>query len=94
MEGNNTSAFNYRLIAGKKTLSLHARGRAIDINPSLNPIIYRSGRISPRHATYDPQRPGTLDESHPIVREFLKRGWRWGGHFKTLKDYHHFDPPG
>jgi peptidoglycan L-alanyl-D-glutamate endopeptidase CwlK len=34
MEANNTSAFNYRPKTGGGSLSVHAYGRAIDINPS------------------------------------------------------------
>jgi hypothetical protein len=34
---------------------------------------------------------GTFSETHSVVTEFQRQGWHWGGHFKTLKDYHHFD---
>src|SRR5262245_40246647 len=37
MADNNSSAFNFRTIAGTSTLSLHALGRAVDINPLWNP---------------------------------------------------------
>jgi len=93
MAENNTSAFNYRPVLGTDRLSRHAFGRAVDINPLQNPVIYENGRISPDGATYDTEKEGTLSETHPLVREFLNRGWQWGGHFKTLKDYHHFDKP-
>lgn len=39
MASNNTSAFNYRPIAGKTIPSLHSYGVAIDINPIQNPSI-------------------------------------------------------
>jgi len=52
MAANNTSAFNYRAIAGTERLSYHAYGRAIDINPALNPY-FRDGRVDPPGATYD-----------------------------------------
>jgi hypothetical protein len=91
MADNNTSAFNYRTIAGTKTLSRHARGLAIDINPFLNPVIYPNGQVAPASAVYETSRSGTLCENHPVVREFIKRGWQWGGNFADLKDYHHFD---
>jgi hypothetical protein len=94
MADNNTSAFNYRLVLGTDRLSNHALGRALDINPYLNPVIDEDGRIDPPGARYLPNRAGTFDDSHPVVREFLNRGWRWGGHFKPKKDYHHFDKPG
>lgn len=93
MADNNTSAFNYRFVMGTERLSHHAYGRAIDINPHLNPVIDESGRIAPPGATYLPDRPGTLFEAHPVVREFMNRGWRWGGNFISSVDYHHFDKP-
>ena len=39
MEDNNSSAFNFRKIAGKDKLSIHSYGVAIDINPIQNPFI-------------------------------------------------------
>ncbi len=91
MADNNTSAFCYRTIAGTKRLSNHAFGRAIDINPFNNPAVYKSGRIAPKGAQYDPNIPGTLKANGAIVKAFKERGWRWGGDFKSLKDYQHFD---
>jgi hypothetical protein len=94
MADNNTSAFNYRLVLGTDRLSNHAFGKAVDINPYLNPVIDEDGRIDPPGASYIPERAGTFDDSHPVVHEFLNRGWRWGGHFRPKIDYHHFDKPG
>lgn len=91
MEDNNTSGFNYRYIAGTKRLSNHAFGKAVDINPRFNPVIYADGRISPSGAEYDPEKEGTFASDHPIVQAFKERGWRWGGDFQSFKDYHHFD---
>lgn len=84
---NNTSAFNYRTIAGTKKLSDHARGRAIDINPYLNPWIGRSG-VAKR--PYTTGRAGTLVAGDAVVQAFKKRGWSWGGSWKNSKDYQHF----
>ena len=42
MAADNTSAFNFRVVAGSGTLSQHAFGRAIDINPVENPWIRRT----------------------------------------------------
>ena len=39
IEANNTSAFNYRYIENTTTLSKHAYGMAIDINPIQNPYV-------------------------------------------------------
>ncbi len=93
MADNNTSAFNYRLVLGTDRLSNHAFGKAVDINPYLNPVIDEDGRIDPPGASYIPERAGTFGDSHPVVQEFLNRGWRWGGHFRPKIDYHHFDKP-
>ena len=93
MADNNTSAFNYRVVQGTDRLSNHGFGKAVDINPYFNPVIDEDGRIDPPGAGYIPRRAGTLDDSHPVVQAFLTRGWRWGGHFKPKKDYHHFDKP-
>ncbi|MGQ9818451.1 MAG: M15 family metallopeptidase [Candidatus Kapaibacteriales bacterium] len=93
MEDNNTSAFNYRFVAGTNRLSMHSFGRAIDINPFFNPVVYKDGRTEPRRAVYDTSKLGTFTEDNFIVKEFQKRGWRWGGHFSSYKDFHHFDKP-
>jgi len=91
MAANNSSAFNYRFIAGTERLSRHALGLAVDLNPRLNPVIYQSGEIQPPGAVYRPGAPGALAESSPVVQAFLQRGWRWGGHFQHIRDYHHFE---
>jgi hypothetical protein len=91
MEDNNTSAFNYRNIAGTDRLSNHALGKAIDINPFYNPVIYPNGNKIPENASYIRTRAGTFTETGAIVIEFIKRGWRWGGNFHSYQDNHHFD---
>jgi peptidoglycan LD-endopeptidase CwlK len=93
MLDNNTSAFCYRNIAGTNRLSNHSFGKAVDINPFFNPVVYPDGRVSPKGAVYDTTRAGTLTESNIIVKEFLNRGWRWGRKFSKYADNHHFDKP-
>ncbi|GAB4295538.1 MAG: M15 family metallopeptidase [Ignavibacteriaceae bacterium] len=90
MQDNNTSAFNYRFISGSKILSMHAQGLAIDINPKLNPYI-KNHLIAPEGASYNTMIPGTIDDTSRIVAEFKIRGWQWGGDWKKLKDYQHFE---
>ena len=92
MEANNTSAFNYREITGGGRLSNHATGRAIDINTFLNPYI-KGNLILPHGASYDPKVDGTFTADSPIVREFLRLGWSWGGNWTTPIDYQHFEKP-
>lgn len=91
MAAGNSSAFNYRMIAGTDRLSRHALGRAVDINPRENPAIYPDDRVAPAGAAWQPGKPGTFTREHPIVRAFLEKGWRWGGEFPHLRDYHHFE---
>lgn len=94
MSANNSSAFNYRFIAGTTRLSNHSFGKAIDINPYFNPVIYKDPpKTSPKGAKYKPGNPGVFTADSRIVIEMKKRGWRWGGDWTSLKDYHHFDKP-
>jgi hypothetical protein len=89
MRDNNTSSFNYRFISGSKILSKHASGLAIDINPKQNPYI-KNGTATPDGSVYDTDSKGTITADSRIVEEFKKRGWTWGGDWKSLKDYQHF----
>lgn len=91
MEDNNSSSFNFRVIEGTTKLSMHSLGKAIDINPVQNPMIYPDGLISPTGAKYLPKERGTFATDNPVVKEFVRRGWHWGGNFDQPKDYHHFE---
>jgi len=91
MAENNSSSFNFRRIEGTDKLSLHALGKALDINPMQNPVIYPHGVVAPEGAQYQPQESGTFTADHAVVQEFLRRGWHWGGNFDQPKDYHHFE---
>lgn len=90
MKDNNTSSFNYRFISGTRVHSMHASGLAIDINPFQNPYI-KNHIILPEGASYDTTKKGTLTANSPLVKEFKNRGWSWGGDWKSLKDYQHFE---
>ena len=90
MKDNNTSAFNYRVISGTRTFSTHSLGRAIDINPFLNPQI-KNGKISPEGAVYNKYARGAITAHSWLTHEFYKRGWRWGGDWKFTQDYQHFE---
>lgn len=97
MEDNNTSAFNCRRIPGTGRWSWHAYGRAIDVNPRLNPYIDRTGAFQPKNAEVYLDRnridPGLLHNGDPAVHVFTDRGWRWGGSWRTPIDYQHFELP-
>lgn len=95
MADNNTSAFNCRGIPGSQSWSYHAYGRAIDLNPLINPYIDSDGAYQPANAGPYTNRsridPGMLHAGDPAVRAFTDRGWRWGGDWRTPKDYQHFE---
>lgn len=91
MVANNTSAFNYRVIAGTNRLSYHATGRAIDINPVQNPYVGVDGVVAPASATYDLSQDGTVTSD--IVSIFKSYGWEWGGDWTDRKDWQHFQKP-
>ncbi len=93
MSDNNSSSFNFRVIEGTAKLSLHSFGRAMDINPVQNPVIYPNGFIAPQGAKYSSSSAGAFSAKNPVVQEFIKRGWHWGGNFEQPKDYHHFEKP-
>lgn len=95
MSANNTSCYCYRTIAGTQRLSKHATGMAVDINPRLNPCVkLRTGEISPRNGTpYAHKRQGTgvITRDDLCYRLFVKHGFRWGGAWRNIKDYQHFE---
>ncbi len=90
MNDNNTVAFNYRKVKGSKVLSAHSYGMAIDINPIQNPHV-KGKVIQPPNAKYDSKVRGTILKDSELVKEFIKRGWQWGGRWKSSKDYQHFE---
>ncbi len=98
MEDNNTSCFNYRPVEGTSSLSKHALGLAIDINPFYNPYVgYNkdgSERVSPESAAVYADRnasfPYKIDENDLCYQLFKEHGFTWGGHWNSCKDYQHF----
>ncbi len=89
MADNNSYSFCYRNIS----YSRHATGMAIDINPRFNPLRRKSGDRPniPADAVQDTTVNGTLYPGHPVVKEFLKKGFRWGHTFSKYYDDHHFE---
>lgn len=97
MADNNTSAFNYRTVAGSKTLSKHALGLAIDINPLYNPCVEKEGKktvVSPvegkKYADRSLDNPYYIKQNDICYEAFTKLGFTWGGSWNSLKDYQHF----
>lgn len=99
MNANNTSCFNYRVVAGSKKLSNHARGLAIDVNPFYNPYVKRrpgkAPYVSPDAAAKFADRtadfPYKIDTTDPIYILFIAHGFRWGGTWKSSQDFQHFE---
>lgn len=100
MMDNNTSCFNYRVVDGTDSLSKHALGCAIDINPFYNPYVvfnrgengetYFSPKGSEIYADRSQSFPYKIDENDLCYRLFTEHGFTWGGNWNSCKDYQHF----
>ena len=98
MEDNNTSCFNYRVVDGTSSLSKHAYGLAVDVNPFYNPYITYgqdgTRNISPAsaeaYADRDKDFPYKIDEDDLCYKLFTQHGFTWGGSWNNSKDYQHF----
>lgn len=99
MLANNTSAFNYRKVAGSTMLSNHSYGLAIDLNPYYNPYVKDrtdgSRFIQPEAATAFADRSTDfsykIDENDLAYQLFTQAGFTWGGSWNSVKDYQHFE---
>lgn len=98
MQDNNTSCFNYRVVDGTSSLSKHAMGLAIDINPFFNPyVVFKSDGttyISPQGSETYADRSQSfaykIDENDLCYKLFKEHGFIWGGNWNSCKDYQHF----
>lgn len=93
------SCFCFRNISGKKSLSWHAYGLAVDINYHQNPclIMGKRGRILKtvpenleRYANRGLNEKGMIKVGDACYNAFIRRGWEWGGSWSSPKDYMHF----
>lgn len=103
MEANNTSAFNFRYMTGSRSkISKHGLGLAVDINSLYNPYVKRKSdgtwHIEPAAGvSYAHDRdsrtdiPYKIDHDDLAFRLFTEAGFKWGGDWKSLKDYQHFE---
>ena len=99
MRANNTSCYCYRVVEGSSKLSKHAQGLAIDINPLYNPCVKRKkdGTLLIQPATGKPYVNRSKSFKYKITsqdlcyRLFVQHGFRWGGNWRSLKDYQHFE---
>uniref|UniRef100_UPI004057A5C4 M15 family metallopeptidase n=1 Tax=Acetatifactor sp. TaxID=1872090 RepID=UPI004057A5C4 len=98
MAANNTSCFHYRTESGTTSLSRHALGLAVDINPLYNPsITYNEDgeeNILPEkgieYADRSANFPYKIDENDLCYKLFTEHGFTWGGHWNAGKNYQHF----
>lgn len=95
IEANNTSAFNDRKVVTndgvQNTVSKHALGQAIDINPQINPYINPDGSFSHDNAKKyvkerksqegwsDTEKAACITPDSEIYKIFTKYGWTWLG---------------
>lgn len=100
MTDNNSSCFNYRLVAHTNRISKHGLGVAVDINPLYNPYIktIESGLyIAPAAGRAYMERDKTFDykleKDDPCYKLFIQNGFEWGGEWEDEKDYQHFEIP-
>ena len=92
MEADNSSAFNFRVVAGSQSLSQHALGRAIDINPVENPWRQPHKLVPPAGQAFANRRdvrPGMIVRPGPVVATFDELGFEWGGDWYHAFDDHH-----
>ena len=99
MRDNNSSCFCYRKVSGTTKLSKHAMGMAVDVNTLYNPYV-RTGKdgrriVEPATATkYVDRRktfPYKIVKGDLLYRLFVQHGFKWGGSWRTMKDWQHFE---
>lgn len=99
MTANNTSCFCYRPISGSGKLSKHALGLAVDINPLYNPYHKKRGDgslfVQPAVALQYCDRslsfPYKIERGDSCYQLFRSEGFVWGGDWRSVKDYQHFE---
>lgn len=98
MMDNNTSCFNYRTVEGTNKISKHGLGMAIDINPFYNPYVstnadgnlYVSPPGSEAYINRNIDFNYKISEDDLCYKLFVAHGFKWGGNYKSIKDYQHF----
>ena len=98
MTANNSSAFNFRFISGTRRVSKHGLGMAVDINPLYNPYVrWRDGHRLVEPVVAEPYADRTrafrykIEPDDLCCRLFKAHGFVWGGDWRSVKDYQHFE---
>jgi hypothetical protein len=99
MAADNTTGFNcrYAVAAGPKRWSVHAYGKAIDVNTIENPYLDRGRVLPPAGRSYVDRsryRRGMAMPSGVLVQAFASVGWFWGGRWTASPDWQHFSRTG
>ena len=101
MADDNTSGFNGRKITGGSSISMHAYGLAIDVNPVQNPFVKRAGdklAFSPpaglgyaNRFNGRPNKKNFAGMAETVIDVFANEGFTtWGGYWDDPIDYQHF----
>lgn len=91
MAANNTSAYNDRAVMGTSSVSVHAYGCAIDLNPVQNPYVTKREIAPPAGAAFVKRRPVQPGMAEAVVGIFARHGFStWGGRWRNETDYQHF----
>ena len=100
MRDNNSSCFNFRFITHTKRISKHGLGLAVDINTLYNPYIKYTdnGKIlepstAEKYLDRSKDFNYKIDQDSLCYKLFIEHGFEWGGNWKTVKDYQHFEIP-
>ncbi|MBQ9488289.1 MAG: M15 family metallopeptidase [Selenomonadaceae bacterium] len=98
MRDNNSSCFNFRFISHTKRISKHGLGLAVDINTLYNPFVkYSDGKrilepaTAEKYLDREKDFPYKITENDLCYKLFIEHGFEWGGNWKSLKDYQHFE---
>ena len=94
MRDNNSSCFNFRFITHSTKISKHGLGLAVDVNTLYNPYV-KGEHVEPSTAKEYTDRsknfPYKIERGDLCFRLFAEHGFEWGGDWKSLKDYQHFE---
>ena len=100
MRDNNSSCFNFRFISRTTKISKHGLGLAVDINTLYNPYVKITDDkriVEPATAEAYVDRtknfPHKIDTDDLCYKLFTAHGFVWGGNWKSVKDYQHFELP-
>lgn len=74
-----------RQMRGSKLKSLHSWGIAVDINPDTN------GYYTGWEASEENRKNWKRDIPLKVIQVFESNGFIWGGKWKTVKDFMHFE---